>query len=108
MLPKMVRVRQKFYAPKLDDYISILRRELEGAGLRDSVKPGAKIAITAGSRGIAHIVEILATLVNEVKEAGGKPFIVPAMGSHGGATPKGQLEILRNLGITEESVGAPI
>ncbi|MBS7639928.1 MAG: lactate racemase domain-containing protein [Candidatus Bathyarchaeia archaeon] len=108
LLPKMVRVRQKFYAPKLDDYISILRRELEGAGLRDSVKPGAKIAITAGSRGIAHIVEILATLVNEVKEAGGKPFIVPAMGSHGGATPKGQLEILRNLGITEESVGAPI
>ncbi len=108
MLPKMVRVRQKIYAPKIGDYTSALRSELEKAGLKERIKPGAKIAITAGSRGIAHIAEILATIVDEVKKAGGKPFIVPAMGSHGGATPEGQIAILKSLGITQESVGAPI
>ena len=108
MLPKMVRVRQKIYAPKIGDYASALRSELEKAGLKERIKPGAKIAITAGSRGIAHIAEILATIVDEVKKAGGKPFIVPAMGSHGGATPEGQIAILKSLGITQESVGAPI
>lgn len=108
LLPRMVRVRQKIHAPKIDDYISALRAELERAGLKERIKPGAKIAITAGSRGIAHIVEILATIVGEVKAAGGEPFIVPAMGSHGGATPEGQIEVLRRLGITPESVSAPI
>ncbi|MEM2564960.1 MAG: lactate racemase domain-containing protein [Candidatus Bathyarchaeia archaeon] len=108
LLPRMVRVRQKIHAPKIDDYISALKAELERAGLKERIKPGAKIAITAGSRGIAHIVEILATIVGEVKAAGGEPFIVPAMGSHGGATPEGQIEVLRRLGITPETVGAPI
>lgn len=108
LLPRMVRVRQKIHAPKIDDYISVLKAELERAGLRERIKPGAKIAITAGSRGIAHIAEILATIVGEVKAAGGEPFIVPAMGSHGGATPEGQIEVLRRLGITPETVGAPI
>ena len=108
MLPKMVRVRQKIYAPKIDDYISVLRNELDKVGLKEKIKPGAKIAITAGSRGIAHIAEILATIVDEIKKVGGKPFIVPAMGSHGGATPEGQIAILKSLGITPESVGAPI
>ncbi len=108
LLPKMVRVKQKIYAPKIDDYTAVLRDELGKAGLGGRVKPGAKIAITAGSRGIAHIPEILATVVDEVKRAGGRPFIVPAMGSHGGATPEGQVAVLRSLGITPESVGAPI
>lgn len=107
-LPKMVRVKQKIYAPKLDDYASALRSELEKAGLRERVKAGDKIAITAGSRGIAHIAEVLAIIVDEVKKAGGEPFIVPAMGSHGGATPEGQIAILKSLGVTPESVGAPI
>lgn len=107
-IPKMVRVRQKIYAPKIDDYISALREELNKAGLREKVKPGAKIAIAVGSRGIAHIVEIVAEIVDEVRDAGGEPFIVPSMGSHGGATPEGQVAVLRSLGITQESVGAPI
>jgi len=107
-IPRMVRIRQKIHAPKIDDYVSVLRRELERAGLKEKVKPGAKIAITAGSRGIANIDKVLATIVREVKEAGGEPFIVPAMGSHGGATPEGQINVLRRLGITPENIGAPI
>ncbi|MEM2370742.1 MAG: lactate racemase domain-containing protein [Candidatus Bathyarchaeia archaeon] len=107
-IPKMVRVRQKIYAPKIDDHISALRKELNKAGLREKIKPGAKIAIAVGSRGISHIAEIVSTIVDEVRDAGGEPFIVPSMGSHGGATPEGQVAVLKSLGITQESVGAPI
>ena len=67
-----------------------------------------EVALTAGSRGIANIDLILRTLVKLLEEAGAKPFIVPAMGSHGGATAEGQVEILESLGVTEESVGAEI
>lgn len=104
----MVEVRQKLPSLKIEDYIAVIRDELRKKGLGEKVKPGMKIAITAGSRGIAHYPEILATIVDEVKKAGGEPFIVPAMGSHGGATPEGQIEVLRSLGITPETVGAPI
>jgi len=104
----MIEVRQKFQAPRIEDYVSAIREELKKKDLRDKVKPGMRIAVTAGSRGIAHYPEILATVAEEVKKAGGKPFLVPAMGSHGGATPEGQIEILRSLGITPETVGAPI
>jgi len=104
----MVEVRQRFHAPRVKDYVSVIRKELRKKGLQVKVKPGMSIAITAGSRGIAHYPEILATVVEEVKKAGGKPFLVPTMGSHGGATPQGQVEVLRSLGITSETVGAPI
>jgi len=108
VFPKMAKVRQKIYAPKLDDFVSEIRKELRRAGIQELIKPGAEICITAGSRGIAHYPEILATVVDEVKRCGGKPFLIPAMGSHGGGTPKGQIEVLEHLGITPESVGAPI
>jgi hypothetical protein len=107
-LPKMVKIRQKICAPKIDDPTSILREEMRKAGLGEKIKPGSRIAITAGSRGIAHICEILATIVDEAKKLGGKPFLVPAMGSHGGATPEGQIAVLKSLGVTSESIGAPI
>jgi len=108
IFPRMVEVRQKLPSQKLNDYISAIREELKKKKLHKKIKPGWRIAITAGSRGIAHYAEILATVVEEVKKAGGKPFLVPAMGSHGGATPEGQLEVLKSLGITPETVGAPI
>jgi len=104
----MVEVRQKIEAPKLEDFISEIKKELNRINLSGKIKQGDEIAITAGSRGIAHYPEILSTVVEEVKKAGGKPFLVPAMGSHGGATPEGQLAVLRELGITPETVGAPI
>jgi hypothetical protein len=66
------------------------------------------VAITAGSRGISDIVPMLRALVRVVREAGAEPFVVPAMGSHGGATAEGQVEILRSLGVTERSVGADV
>ena len=108
MFPRMVEVRQKIPSPKIEDYISAIRDELRKKNLHNKIKPGWKIAITAGSRGIAHYPKILATVVDEVKRAGGKPFLIPAMGSHGGATPEGQLQVLKSLGITSETVGAPI
>jgi hypothetical protein len=92
----------------MKDAVSAIREELRKKGLHEKVKPGMRIAITAGSRGIAQYPEILATVAEEVKKAGGKPFLVPTMGSHGGATPKGQVEVLRSLDITPETVGAPL
>jgi len=108
MFPKMVEAQQSFQAPRMEDAVSAIRKELRKKGLHDKVKPGMRIAITAGSRGIAQYPEILATVVEEVKKAGGKPFLVPAMGSHGRATPEGQVEVLRSLEITPETVGAPV
>lgn len=107
-IPRMVEVHQKIQSPKLDDFASEIRKELRKADLKGKIKPGAEIAVTAGSRGIVHYAEILATVVDEVKRAGGKPFLIPAMGSHGGASPEGQVSLLKDHGITAESVGAPI
>lgn len=108
MFSRMVEVRQKVPSPKIKDYVSAIRDELRKKNLHNKIKLGWKIAITAGSRGIVHYPEILATVVDEVKRAGGKPFLVPAMGSHGGATPEGQLQVLKSLGITSETIGASI
>jgi len=106
--PRIVQVEQRIDTPHLADYSATLRSELEAVGLAHSIKKDMRIAITAGSRGIAHIPEILAIIVDEVKRAGGKPFLFPAMGSHGGATAEGQMEILNALGITEAATHAPI
>jgi hypothetical protein len=104
----MVEIHQKIPSPKLNDFVSEIKKELEKANLKGKIRPGAEIAVTAGSRGIAHYPEILATVVDEVKRAGGKPFLIPAMGSHGGASSEGQVSLLKDHGITAESVGAPI
>ncbi len=108
ILPKMAEVRQVIPSPKLEDFVSEIRTELRKAELPNKVEAGQRIAVTAGSRGIAHISEILGAVVGEIKRAGGDPFLIPAMGSHGGASPEGQVGVLRSLGITPETVGAPI
>ena len=107
-LPRMVEVQQEIPAPRLDDFVQEIRKELKRIRISERIRPGDEIAVTAGSRGIAHYPEILSTVVEEIKKVGGRPFLIPAMGSHGGATPEGQLAILRELGVTPESVGAPI
>jgi len=107
-LPLMLRVRQRFDAPRVADVAGAVRAELARIGLRAFVHPGETVAVTAGSRGIANIAVILRTVVEALKEAGARPFIVPAMGSHGGATADGQRAILEGFGITESFVGAPI
>ena len=104
----MVKVRQKFAAPEVADLIGTLRQELAKPGTGDRVKPGMRIAIAVGSRGVAQIETITRVTVEEIKKRGGIPFVVPAMGSHGGATAQGQQQVLAELGVTEASVGCPI
>ena len=106
--PEMYRVRQVFDAPRVGNLEEALNREMASIRARDLIKPGARIALTAGSRGIAHIDHILRHLVQTVRQKGGHPFLLPAMGSHGGGTSVGQVEVLKSLGVTEESTGAPI
>ncbi len=106
--PKIVQVEQSINTQHLVDHSATLRSELEAVGLTRLIKKDMRVAITAGSRGIAHIPEMLAIIVDEVKKAEGQPFLFPAMGSHGGATAEGQLEILNALGITETAAHAPI
>lgn len=107
-IPKMVKIKQIFKKNHVKDVVAITRKELKKRGTLDKIKPDQSIAITAGSRGIANIALIIKTIVNEVKAVGGKPFIIPAMGSHGGATSRGQKDILAGYGITEEYMGCPI
>jgi hypothetical protein len=107
-IPKMYKVRQKFDDFEVCDIEEEVQKTFKRQGTLDRVKAGQSIAITAGSRGIANISSIIKAVVDEVKRVGGKPFIVPTMGSHGGATAEGQIEVLNSLGITEESMGCPI
>lgn len=106
--PKMYRIGQVFDVPRVDNIEETLSQELESIQISSLIKEGARIAITAGSRGIANIDRVLRHLVHVLKENSAKPFLIPAMGSHGGGTPEGQLEILESLKVTEESIGAPV
>jgi hypothetical protein len=106
--PKVVKIRQKFPRPRVENIEAALREQLGRGEISSTIKPGMSVALTAGSRGIAEIDEILRSLVEVLKEMEAEPFIVPAMGSHGGATAEGQVEILESLGVTEEFCGAPI
>lgn len=107
-LPKMAPVRQEFDPSCIADIPGEITKEFFKPGIGDSINTGASIAITVGSRGIANIPVITKAIVDNVKTYGGKPFIVPAMGSHGGATAEGQRKILEGMGVTEEFIGAPI
>jgi len=107
-LPRLVRVRQHFNRDAIADIPAAIRHVLEQRKLAGRIQPGARVAITAGSRGVANLHLILKELVGWVRAQGGEPFIVPAMGSHGGATAEGQTEVLRQLGVYEEAVGAPV
>ncbi|MFB0845704.1 lactate racemase domain-containing protein [Paenibacillus oleatilyticus] len=107
-IPQMVRIRQKFDGTRLDRPAEDLERELEKPGAIDRIKPGQQVAVAVGSRGVANIAAFTRTTIDAIKRAGAHPFIVPCMGSHGGATAEGQKEVLHHLGVTEEAMGAPI
>lgn len=102
----MAKVRQLFASPRLDNVPHEITRQM--GRLAGAVHPGMSIAVTAGSRGITGIPEILCTVVRVLRDMGAEPFIVSSMGSHGGGTVEGQRNLLGHLGITEESVGAPL
>jgi hypothetical protein len=107
-LPKMVQVRQKFRTPQIADVAGEVKKAIKEAGVLSRINEEDRVAIAVGSRGVADLPTLVRETVAAVKEAGGNPFIVPAMGSHGGATAEGQIDVLLQLGISEEAVGAPI
>lgn len=107
-LPQIMKVSQTFDNTKLDDVEGDLNQKLIDKNIKDKIKPGMRIAITGGSRGISFYKELMKTIVSFVKKCGATPFIVPSMGSHGGGTSEGQENMLKKLGITKESVGCEI
>jgi hypothetical protein len=107
-LPPVFRVRQIFPAPRVDDVRGEVRTQLARLGLAARVRPGQSVAITAGSRGIANIHVIVRAIVEFLQELGLSPFVVPAMGSHGGGTAEGQRRLIESYGITESFLGCPI
>lgn len=107
-VPKMAKVKVKFDDAKIDDLDFVLMEKLQREQVVKSIKPGMEIAVAVGSRGLDRIIELTAATVKFLKSLGAKPFIVPSMGSHGGATAEGQRAVLEHLGITKEAVGAEI
>mgnify|MGYP007113599640 FL=1 len=103
---KMIPITQHFPSNKIDNISEVTRDEIAKTGVKFA--KGSRIAITAGSRGIANIAAIIKAVVDEIKSQGACPFIIPAMGSHGGATAEGQRKVLEHYGITEDTMGAPI
>jgi hypothetical protein len=107
-MPKMAAVLQRFDGAHISDVEKAVREQLTRPEITARVNSGMRIAIGAGSRGIANIGITVRTTVQALRELGAEPFVFPAMGSHGGATPEGQQAVLAGYGITEEDVGAPI
>src|SRR5688572_4572366 len=107
-LPPMALVRQRFSREHIADVRASVAEALRASGLPSRLRPGARIAVTVGSRGIAQLPAIVGAAVATLRELGAEPFVVPAMGSHGGATAEGQQEVLEGYGVTAAAVGAPI
>jgi hypothetical protein len=105
-LPKVFRIRQNFQTRRVDHIPDTVAQALER--LRPRLRPGSTVAVGAGSRGISNIATIIRAVCDTLRSFGAAPFIIPAMGSHGGATAEGQLHILAEYGITEEAMGAPL
>ena len=106
--PKIALIKQKFKAPVVEDIPGEITKQLSKLQLASKVKKGDSVAITSGSRGIANIDLITKKVIDELKNLGANPFIVPAMGSHGGGTAEGQTDVLKKYGITEETMGVPV
>ncbi|MDR0841472.1 MAG: lactate racemase domain-containing protein [Christensenellaceae bacterium] len=107
-LPKMFRIRQQFKSQKIEDVPAKVIEGLLRAEIAASIQPNRRICLTCSSRGVDNLALVLRTVAGFCKQKGALPFIVPAMGSHGGATAEGQLEIANSYGVTEEYCGCPI
>lgn len=106
--PSLAWVEQHFDSTSIPDLEDAVTREMDTLSLSQRIQPGQSVAITAGSRGIDGLDRILAAVCRKLASLGLKPFIVPAMGSHGGATAQGQIQVLKSYGITEQALGVPI
>jgi hypothetical protein len=107
-LPRMVDVRQKFDATHLGDIPGAIAREFQRPEVRTRIKPGQVIAVGCGSRGVANIATIAKCVIRELQALRARPFVFPAMGSHGAATAEGQRKVLEGYGITEAATGVPV
>ncbi|HVW07105.1 MAG TPA: hypothetical protein VHC90_00900 [Bryobacteraceae bacterium] len=107
-LNMLLPVRQNFPRRALPDVAGAVRRELDASGIAAGLAPGARVAIAAGSRGVSNISTIVRTVAEFFRANGFRPFIFPAMGSHGGGTAEGQAATLEHYGITEAAMGCPI
>lgn len=107
-LPRMYTIHQHFPDAHLDEPETVLKESLSREEIRVLVKSGMKVAVAVGSRGITGISQIVKITIDYLKELGASPFIVSAMGSHGGGTKEGQREVLASYGITEENMGVPV
>ncbi len=106
--PRIAEITQRLNDTRAADIDATIAEEMTRVGLAGRIKPGSRVGITAGSRGITDMIAVVRGTVGEVKKVGARPIIIPAMGSHGGATAEGQTEMLEGLGVTEETIGAPI
>ena len=107
-LPKIVKIEQYFDSAYIKNIYEYIENNLVHLAGYKNIQKGQSIAVTGGSRGINSIDIITKAVCDMVKKRGAYPFIVPAMGSHGGATAEGQIEVLKTRGITEETMGVPI
>ena len=103
----MIEMGQSYPPSQKLDFPSLLEEQFTQSGLRENIKPGMKIALGVGSRGITNLKEIVKAALGVLTEAGTRPFIVPAMGSHGGATAEGQIEMLAGYGVTTRAWVSP-
>jgi hypothetical protein len=108
LFPEVLRVRQAFDPAFIADIPSRIAQEISGLDLEERLKSGDTVAVTAGSRGIANLPIIIRSVVQELQKRGARPFVIPAMGSHGGATAEGQKSLLEHYGVTEGAMGVPI
>lgn len=104
----MFKIRQEFSKLRILDIPAAIQDEFARVRLASRVQPGMRIAVAAGSRGVANIDVVVGSVVKELKALGTRPYIIPAMGSHGGGTAEGQRKVLKNYGISEETMGVPI
>jgi lactate racemase-like protein len=107
-LPPVYHVRQNFPRPLIEDVEAAVAEQFRRPEVRARIRPGARVCVAVGSRGIAHISRIVKAVIRVLKALEAQPFIIPAMGSHGGATAEGQIRVLADYNITPETMGAPI
>src|SRR5690349_6512579 len=107
-LPPIALVRQRFNQPEVADVPRAVARAIRESRIAQRVRPGGSVALTVGSRGIAGIDRIARAAVEALRSLGFAPFVVAAMGSHGGGTPEGQRALLAEFGVTEDAIGCPV
>jgi hypothetical protein len=107
-LPRWAKLRQRLDTTQIENVAAAVATEFSRPEVRQRIRGGTRVALGVGSRGIDRLDEVVRAAAAEIRRLGAEPFVVPAMGSHGGATPEGQVEVLAHYGVTPEAIGCPI